>query len=497
LDNFGARFGQRILDLRTNWGESQEDVALGAFGDANTKTRISELENGKVMRPQAKTVNALCAYFNISPAELADIRRPKGERPSDTRLEALEHYANQLKRDLEETRAKLAEAEGAAPALSERADLLEDRLADPESALSEAEKTVEELRALLERDSNELGGPLLTRARDALEHLDYSEAEAVFEEIEDREAPGVARAARAAYARGVVAELDIRWADAAKHFGRAAGLNPTDENLSKAGYFAWKAGQYDAALGFAGQYVKLCRASAGKKKETLASALTHQALYYHMLGLHQQAEPLFLEALEIDKATIGRAHPEYAVCLNNLASLYQDMGRYDEAELLFLEALEIDKATIGTAHPNYASHLNNLAPLYRAMGLYDEAEPLYLEALEIDKATIGTAHPGYAIRLNNLAELYRVMGRYDEAEPLYLEAQEISKATLGTSHPDYATRLNNLARLYEDMGRIAEAIPLIEEALSIFRTTLGEVHPNTQTVTKNHDRIAAKLDDLP
>ena len=288
LDHFGARFGQRILELRTNWGESQEDVALGAFDDANAKTRISELETGKVMRPQAKTVNALCAYFNISPAELADLRRPKQEPTSDTRLEALEHYANQLKADLEDTRARLAEAEAGSD-LAEKAEILEDRLADPEAALLEAEKTVQDLRALLERDSNELGGPLLSRARDALEHLDYREAEAVFEEIEEREAPGIARAARAAYARGVVAELDIRWADAARHFGRAAGMKPTNENLAKAGTYAWRAGEYETALGFAAQCVKLCREEGKRDDHALASALNNQALTFEMLGMHQRA----------------------------------------------------------------------------------------------------------------------------------------------------------------------------------------------------------------
>ena len=59
--------------------------------------------------------------------------------------------------------------------------------------------------------------------------------------------------------------------------------------------------------------------------------------------------------------------------LNNLATLLQDMGRYAEAEPLFREAIEIDKATIGEEHPDYAIRLNNLASLLRDMGKPEEA----------------------------------------------------------------------------------------------------------------------------
>ena len=69
------------------------------------------------------------------------------------------------------------------------------------------------------------------------------------------------------------------------------------------------------------------------------------------------------------------------------------MGRHDEAEPLFRQALEIHEKTIGTAHPGYAIDLNNLGQLLRAMGQFDEAEPLYVEALGILRAKLGPDHP--------------------------------------------------------------------------------------------------------
>ena len=75
------------------------------------------------------------------------------------------------------------------------------------------------------------------------------------------------------------------------------------------------------------------------------------------------------------------------------AGLYEDQRKYSEAEPLYLEALEISKKLLGEEHPNIANSLNKLALLYHVQGKYSEAESLYLEALEISKKTLGNNHP--------------------------------------------------------------------------------------------------------
>ncbi|MDZ7905984.1 MAG: tetratricopeptide repeat protein [Cypionkella sp.] len=37
-----------------------------------------------------------------------------------------------------------------------------------------------------------------------------------------------------------------------------------------------------------------------------------------------KAEPLYRQAMEIDRKTLGEDHPDYATSLNNLAGLLQD-----------------------------------------------------------------------------------------------------------------------------------------------------------------------------
>jgi hypothetical protein len=56
---------------------------------------------------------------------------------------------------------------------------------------------------------------------------------------------------------------------------------------------------------------------------------------------------------------------EFAVSLNGLALLYHFQGEYNDAEPLFLQFLDIYKRQLGNDHPDVATTLNNLAQLYK------------------------------------------------------------------------------------------------------------------------------------
>ncbi|TRT70015.1 MAG: tetratricopeptide repeat protein, partial [Microcystis sp. M_OC_Ca_00000000_S217Cul] len=91
--------------------------------------------------------------------------------------------------------------------------------------------------------------------------------------------------------------------------------------------------------------------------------------------------------------------------LNNLAALYDSQGRYTEAEPLYLEALDLRKRLLGDNHPSVALSLNNLAALYCYQGRYTEAEPLYLEAIKIATQVLGKNHP----HTQTIMENYKTM----------------------------------------------------------------------------------------
>ena len=363
----------------------------------------------------------------------------------------------------------------------------EKKLSNPETAFAEYQSRIKELETLLEEATLEIGENRIRHAEALLAKGDESEADAIFAEVESHdkvvEAEARKRQAKAAFGRGLIAEGAVRWADAATHYARAAGLEPDLENLFKAREFAWRSGDYAAALRFGEKGITLARETGDQID--VSKSLNEHAMTLDASGRYDEAEPLYREAIEIAEATLGKEHPAYATNLNNLAELLRATGRFGEAEPLYRQAMAIREATLGKKHPDYAADLNNLALLLRAIERYDEAEPLYREAIEIAEATLGKEHPTYATNLNNLAGLLRATERFDEAEPLYRQSMAITKAKLGKDHPHYAARLNNLAVLYAQMERLDEALPLVEQALAIVESALGSEHPNTKSARQS------------
>ncbi|MGB7249260.1 MAG: tetratricopeptide repeat protein, partial [Phormidesmis sp.] len=90
---------------------------------------------------------------------------------------------------------------------------------------------------------------------------------------------------------------------------------------------------------------------------------------------------------------LGDRHPDTATGLNNLAALYESQGRYGEAEPLYVQALEIRKAELGDRHPDTASSLFNLAALYYQTQRYQQALTHIQQALDIYIPALGADHP--------------------------------------------------------------------------------------------------------
>jgi tetratricopeptide (TPR) repeat protein len=231
----------------------------------------------------------------------------------------------------------------------------------------------------------------------------------------------------------------------------------------------------------------------------LATSLNNLAELYRSQGRWADAEPLFEEALKICRELFGdRPNNDLATSLNNLAGLYRFQGRWVEAESLYDETLNIHRELFGD-RPNrdLATSLNHLAGLYKDQGRWAEAEPMYDEALKICRELFGDRpNNDLAISLNNLALLYDSQGRWAEAEPLYDEALKIDRELFGDRpNNNLAASLNNLAGLYETQGRWAEAEPLYEEALEMLEQILGDNHPNTQTVRNNLQSLRQQLEN--
>ncbi len=366
-------------------------------------------------------------------------------------------------------------------------DEFKNRQDDPEKALKKEQEFKANIKADLEREGNRIGSEKMIAAQDALENGDFSKADDLFAEIEAREKLVVERSARAAFARGQIANQDVRLTDAAEHYARAAQLQPCFETLIIAHELAFNIGDYDSALSLGLDAEKAAIKDYEKESEQHARAINDLATLYKQKAQYKDAELLYNKSLEIRKKLFGKSHPAVAVSLNNLASVYHLQGQYEIAEPLYQQAIEINRNELGENNPATANNLNNLADLYRLQRQYDKAEPLLKSAIKNHRNTFGDRHPSTATSLNNLALLYDDMKRYKESEELYDESLTICREVLGDNHPDTANSFNNLGGLYFIQGQYAKAEPLCRKGLEIFEVIFGHDHPNTKAAKQNYE----------
>lgn len=224
----------------------------------------------------------------------------------------------------------------------------------------------------------------------------------------------------------------------------------------------------------------------GSHHPNIAASLNNLATLYCEQNHFFEAEPLLIEALDIQKQLLGENDIEIASSLNNLANIYCDQSRYQEAEPLFLKALAILQVNWGDNHPEVARIENNLASLYFVQGSYIKAESLFIKSLETRKRIFGEAHLDLAISFNDLGMFYKSQRRYSESEPLLLKALEIRQLLLPANHRYLAQSLNNLAELYREQLRFDEADILYLQALEIYeKWHIGEEHLEMAIIWNN------------
>ncbi|MHC4941773.1 MAG: tetratricopeptide repeat protein, partial [Planctomycetota bacterium] len=79
---------------------------------------------------------------------------------------------------------------------------------------------------------------------------------------------------------------------------------------------------------------------------------------------------------------LGDEHPKTLIALTCLAIVHHEQGRLEEAESLYVEALEAQMRTLGIKHQFTLATVSRLSRLYYDQGLLDKAEPLARDALE-------------------------------------------------------------------------------------------------------------------
>ncbi len=214
----------------------------------------------------------------------------------------------------------------------------------------------------------------------------------------------------------------------------------------------------------------------GLRRRPFPYSFLHKGLLFNALGLHNEAEHAFRQAIIIN--------PEVGIIYHSLANVYKQKGEIDKAILYYKKAIEIN--------PRLRMSYNNLGYLYAQKGYTKKAYQLYKKALSFGGVGPPEAHNNLAgmyfskglfrkaldhsevaVRMAphrpefhfNLGNIYDVLGRRSEAMEAFEEAIRL--------RPEYAESYNNLAAIYIDLGALDKAESLLRRAL-IFRPDLEQ-----------------------
>jgi tetratricopeptide (TPR) repeat protein len=228
----------------------------------------------------------------------------------------------------------------------------------------------------------------------------------------------------------------------------------------------------------------------------VATPLNNLAVCYKYLARYLDAGPLYQRALTIMEKALGREHADVATLYHNLGGLEHAAGNWARGEPFARKAVRIRRRALGPTHPDVAADMTALAALLDQQKKYREAERLYRKALAIVERAYGPSHLDVAVTLNNLAAVRHARGDSPDAERMYRRALSIETAGLGARHPKVGFSLNNLAVLLQS-DRPEEAASLFRRALAIFRKALGPHHPNVAVCLENYASVLRRLGQRP
>lgn len=207
--------------------------------------------------------------------------------------------------------------------------------------------------------------------------------------------------------------------------------------------------------------------------------------FYSSYGLYEEAEPLLMKAVGLNRKLFTGDNPHLAGSINNLAMFYEDRGRYEEAEKLYDESLGMQRRIFKEDSPELAITIDNMASFYNNRGRFGEAEALYLEALGMFRRLNKDDNSDLAISINNMAGFYQSRNRYLEAEKLFKESLEMKRRLYADDHPELATSISDIACFYENTGNYGDAEKFYKEALAMSRRIYKHEHPYLSTSINN------------
>ena len=116
-------------------------------------------------------------------------------------------------------------------------------------------------------------------------------------------------------------------------------------------------------------------------------------MIWRVQGEYEQAESLYLQALQIREHAFGLADPHMGLSFYHLAALYLEQARYEAAKRFFVRAIHIWEESLGPEDLDLAFAFTGLAKVPGEQGCYEDAETLFRRVLGTRRVCTGNGPP--------------------------------------------------------------------------------------------------------
>lgn len=261
------------------------------------------------------------------------------------------------------------------------------------------------------------------------------------------------------------------------HFSYKVLRQELATTMNNKGRIHYMLGDHDAAMVIYIDALKLRREILPYPHLDVAASAYNLGQTYHQLGNLTKAMELYEEFHSIvTRFFVGKKHRNLAIILKCMAQVHHDQSQYEEAARLYFESLETTKAALGDFHPEVASLLNKIGNMYYENSDFDSAIRVYEEGLVVERAVLTHDYPNIVVTLTNIAQSQKHKGNYYAALDRYSEAHALQKTILGDKDPKVAVSLSNVAQVSCRLGRFTQAFDAYQKVLQIRRDAFGDDH---------------------
>jgi tetratricopeptide (TPR) repeat protein len=165
-----------------------------------------------------------------------------------------------------------------------------------------------------------------------------------------------------------------------------------------------------------------------------AKSQIQYALALKRVRRSKEALPIAREGLKTQRRFLDRNNPELYVCINSVASLSSALGLYQQAEELFMEAIENRTRILGEKHHKTLISMASYGFMLHKSGFSQRALSIQRYVFDTRKEVLGENNTKTLLSCYNYASVLMKLGKWDHAYELLVDCLEKREKVLGTEH---------------------------------------------------------------